>query len=115
METSIMRISAGLPIANKFNIADGCLREWYKTVQVVLDEMIAWLGKKTKHWQTGYPLATALICIAVQQRDFSMKTFDNFVDRLHKMIRDKLFSDGVSFLSKFCACCTSCFISVSQL
>ena len=83
-------------MANKGAISQEALTQWYETVQAMLEDILSWLSKKTKHWATGYPLATALMCICIQRhREFAVSRFDSFVEKLHKLLRDKLFSDSV--------------------
>lgn len=86
---------------NKVAISRQALLQWYDTIQSMLEEVLIWLGKKNKHWAAGYPLATSLLCICVQQRDFPVSRFDGFIDKLHKLLRDKLFSDAVRSLYSF--------------
>lgn len=71
------------------------LREWYDMVQIMLDEILAWLGKKNKHFQTGYPLAARLICICIQQPNYDLNRFNAFIEKLHRLMRDTIFSEAV--------------------
>lgn len=82
-------------MANKASISKQAFTQFYDTIQAMLEEILAWLSKKTKHWASGYPLATALMCICIQQREFAVSRFDAFVEKLQKLLRDKLFSDAV--------------------
>lgn len=71
------------------------LREWYDMVQVMLDELLAWMGKKNKHYQTGYPLAARLMCISIQQPHYELTRFNAFIEKLHRLMRDTIFSEAV--------------------
>ena len=92
-------------MVNKLAISRQALAQWYEVIQGMLEEVLIWLGKKNKHWASGYPLATSLLCICVQQRDFPVPRFDGFVEKLHKLLRDKLFSDAVRSFLDLLECC----------
>lgn len=86
---------AGLPMSSGIPRQHPALREWYDMVQIMLDELLVWVGKKNKHFQAGYPLAARLVCICIQQPDYELANFYTFIEKLHKLMRDTIFSDAV--------------------
>lgn len=60
-----------------------------------MDDTLVWLGKKNKHIQTGYPLVASLMSICVQQADYDTSRFYGLIEKLHKLMRDSIFSDAV--------------------
>ena len=81
------------------------LQEWYEKVRIMMDELLIWLGKKNKHYHTGFPLAAKLMCISLQQADYEVGRFQSFVERLHKLMRDTIFSEAVrkQFIYVYCS------------
>lgn len=88
----------GLPGSGTLPRSHPVLHKWYEKVQNMMDDLIVWLGKKNKHYQTGFPLAAKLMCITLQQNDYEVARFQSFVERLHKLMRDTIFSEAVRSL-----------------
>lgn len=61
----------------------------------MMDEILVWLGKKNKHLQAGYPLMAKLMSICVQQPDYDTSRFYALIEKLHKLMRDTIFSEAV--------------------
>jgi hypothetical protein len=80
-------------MANKASISQQALTRWYATMRSMLEEVLLWIAKKSKHWASGYPLATSLLCMCIHQREFPVAYFDGFVEKLHKLLKDNLFKD----------------------
>lgn len=95
---------AGLPMAHAARLDAARLQAWYAAVRALLLDITAWIDgafKKGKHAAAGYPLAARLLAILLQRRDTPTRELDAFSDRLHRLLKDKLFSDSV----RRCRCC----------
>lgn len=92
---------------------------FYKQTDQLLNDLLVWLqkGKGNKHYASGYPLITVLMCIVSQEATFDQQRMvDLITQRLHKLLRERVvFNDLVRFFARFhyctlvwvlrCVCC----------
>jgi hypothetical protein len=71
------------------------LEVWYQQIHALMVATTSWLQKKKKHEASGVALVTQLQCISLQSPQFSVREFDSWVDKMHKWLKDSLFSDTV--------------------
>eukprot|EP00892_Ulva_mutabilis_P001735 jgi/Ulvmu1/11562/UM079_0005.1 len=106
-------VHGGLPMSNGFPKHHPVLKVWYDTVQHLMDDVLIWLGKKNKHLQTGYPLVSKLMSICIQQPDYDTSRFYAVIEKLHKLMRDTIFSDAANRLVGL-ECLAQCTLSYAQ-
>ena len=86
---------AGVPLAHHDQLDPQRIERWHRTVQGQLVAVNTWLNKKKKHEVSGAALVTQLHCANLQWLGHPHKEFEAWVDKMHKWLKDKLFSDHV--------------------
>lgn len=78
---------------------------FYKQTDQLLNDLLVWLqkGKGNKHYASGLPLITVLMCIVSQEATFDQQRMvDLITQRLHKLLRERVvFNDLVRVLLLF--------------
>ena len=89
----------GLPMENRDRLSPQRLEAFYEHAHSLFAAVASWAAKKKKNEAAGVTLATQLQCICLQRPVHPIQEFDAWVDKMHKWVKDKLFSNSVHVLA----------------